>query len=121
MSGSTKLNWALLLAVSWGLRPELEPGARSDEAQFQWFCRGWCRPCLMRALPPIRCSQVVPRCSCHPPGRSARGYAPLHFEVTPEEAERAGRELENPFSADDVLALGAGREGVRDLLPALSR
>ena len=43
-----------------------------------------------------------------PAGAIARGYAPFHFEATPEEAERAGRELENPFSADDVLALEQG-------------
>jgi mono/diheme cytochrome c family protein len=36
-----------------------------------------------------------------PSGTIARGQLPLHYQSTPEEALRAGRELKNPFSEDD--------------------
>lgn len=37
-----------------------------------------------------------------------RGALPLYFGPGPEEAERAGRELLNPFAADDEAALARG-------------
>ncbi len=45
-----------------------------------------------------------------PPAHSiVRGYMPLHYEATPEDAVRAGNELESPVPLDDpqVLARGA--------------
>ncbi|HYM12917.1 MAG TPA: cytochrome c [Bryobacterales bacterium] len=42
------------------------------------------------------------------PGAIPRGYLPLHFEATPADAARAGRELHNPFSASDAKAFERG-------------
>jgi len=39
-----------------------------------------------------------------------RGPLPLRYGAGEEEAQRAGRELANPFSADDAVALGKGRK-----------
>lgn len=36
-----------------------------------------------------------------PDGSIARGQLPLHYQSTPEEAQRAGEELRNPFTAGD--------------------
>lgn len=38
-------------------------------------------------------------------GTIARGQKPLHYQPTPKDAERAGEELVNPFSAKDDLRL----------------
>jgi mono/diheme cytochrome c family protein len=43
-----------------------------------------------------------------PDGVVVRGAATFRFGATPEEAERAGRELSNPFRADDAAALARG-------------
>lgn len=42
------------------------------------------------------------------PGTIQRGHMPMHYGTTPEEALRAGRELKNPFSANDVKAFERG-------------
>lgn len=44
-----------------------------------------------------------------PAGTIQRGLAPLHYQATPEDAERAGRELKSPVAFDDpgVLKRGA--------------
>ena len=42
------------------------------------------------------------------PGTIPRGYTPLHYQATPEDAVRAGEELKNPFSANDGRALDRG-------------
>lgn len=42
------------------------------------------------------------------PGTIARGHRPLHFDSTPEDAARASRELQNPFTQDDTEALSRG-------------
>ncbi len=107
MSGSAKLNWGLLLAVigvfalSWSLEPD--PTKRNFE-----FLPG-----MVSAVPyesftanPVLAGGVTMQLP--PAGTIPRWHLPIHFEATPEEAERAGRELENPFSADDVLALEQG-------------
>jgi mono/diheme cytochrome c family protein len=36
-----------------------------------------------------------------PTGTIARGHMPLHYQPTPEDALRAGRELQNPFSENE--------------------
>lgn len=42
------------------------------------------------------------------PGTVVRGLAPLHYVASPADAERAGRELANPFAPDaKTLARGA--------------
>ncbi len=43
-----------------------------------------------------------------PPGSIARGYLPLGYAATPEEALRAGVELRSPFADDDVDAVARG-------------
>lgn len=42
------------------------------------------------------------------PGTIARGHLPLHYLATPEDAVRAGVELQNPFQATDAPALERG-------------
>ena len=43
------------------------------------------------------------------PGTIARGSMPIHYQATPEDAERAGRELPpNPYAADDEQAVQRG-------------
>ncbi|HXK60015.1 MAG TPA: c-type cytochrome [Acidobacteriota bacterium] len=43
-------------------------------------------------------------------GTIARDHMPLRYQPTPEDAVRAGRELENPFSYADTRALSRGQE-----------
>ena len=42
------------------------------------------------------------------PGTIPRGFLPLHYEATPQDAERAGEELLNPYSMQDTEALQRG-------------
>ncbi len=44
------------------------------------------------------------------PGTVARGLMPLRYGTTPEEALRAGKELQNPLPADDAASLKRGGE-----------
>ena len=41
-------------------------------------------------------------------GTIARGFRPLHYAATPEDAKRAGDELVNPESPDDATAVDRG-------------
>ncbi len=43
-----------------------------------------------------------------PAGTIPRGWPPLHYGATPEDAVRAGRELQNPFAPGDAAALARG-------------
>ncbi len=43
-----------------------------------------------------------------PEGSVARGYLPLTYEATPEDAARAGAELQSPHPADDAGAVERG-------------
>jgi mono/diheme cytochrome c family protein len=43
-----------------------------------------------------------------PEGVVVRGATAFRYAATPEDAERAGRELSNPFPADDAAALARG-------------
>ena len=43
-----------------------------------------------------------------PEGSVARGYLPLSYDATPEDAARAGVELRNPNPADDAAAVERG-------------
>jgi mono/diheme cytochrome c family protein len=48
------------------------------------------------------------------PGTIARGQHPLHYAATPEDAERAGRELHSPYAGADSDVMNVVRErGVR--------
>jgi len=42
------------------------------------------------------------------PGTVIRGFMPLHYDATPEDAQRAGRELANPFASSDTKAIARG-------------
>ncbi len=43
------------------------------------------------------------------PGTIPRGdFLPLHYQATPQDALRAGQELENPFAANDARSLERG-------------
>jgi mono/diheme cytochrome c family protein len=46
-----------------------------------------------------------------PEGTVARGRLPLRYGTTPEEAQRAGRELTSPVAADDADAMARGATG----------
>jgi len=114
MTGSAKLNWVLLLAVigifalNWSLQPD------PTQTNFEFL------PGMVFAVPyesftanPVLAGGVTMQVP--PAGTIPRGQLPLHYEATPEDAERAGRELENPFSyaaaadpvaADEMLARG---------------
>jgi len=60
------------------------------------------------------------------PGTIARGHLPLHYSATPEDAERAGRELQNPIAPtartaaegkalfETYCAICHGRQGAGD-------
>jgi mono/diheme cytochrome c family protein len=43
-----------------------------------------------------------------PAGAIVRGRPPLHYQATPADAARAGRELSNPFPAADAKAVARG-------------
>jgi mono/diheme cytochrome c family protein len=45
-----------------------------------------------------------------PPGAIARGYLPLDYAATPEDAAQAGRDLVNPVAPDDEAALVRGQK-----------
>jgi mono/diheme cytochrome c family protein len=45
-----------------------------------------------------------------PEGSVARGFLPFEYPATPEGALLAGRELQNPFAADDPEAAARGAE-----------
>ena len=42
------------------------------------------------------------------PGTIPRGFLPLHYEATPQDAERAGEELLNPYSREDNESVQRG-------------
>ncbi|NOY06434.1 MAG: cytochrome c [Chlorobi bacterium] len=42
-------------------------------------------------------------------GAIARGFMPLHYGLSEEEAKRAGRELRNPFKSDSTANLERGK------------
>jgi mono/diheme cytochrome c family protein len=43
------------------------------------------------------------------PGTIPRGYLPVHFVATPENAARAGGTVENPLPANDAAAVSRGK------------
>ena len=107
MSGWAKLNWALLvvvigvLALNWGL--EFDPTQRNIDVlpgmvtsvAYQSFSANPVLPGGMTMQTP-------------PAGTIPRKRLPLHYQSTPEDAERSGMELENPFAEDDGGAVDRG-------------
>ena len=107
MSGWAKFNWALLivvigvLALNWGL--ESDPTQRNFEVL----------PGMVTAVSyesftanPVLTGGMT--LQTPPPGTIPRQHLPLHYEATPEDALRAGLELENPFAGDDAGAVARG-------------
>ena len=107
MSGWAKLNWLLLAAVivvialNWGL--ESDPTKRNFDVL----------PGMVAAVPyesftenPVLTGGVTMQPP--PAGTIPRGHLPLHYKATPEDAVRAGWELENPVFAEDIEAMERG-------------
>ena len=107
MSRSAKINWLLLLAVAavFALNWTLEPV--TDRSNYEFL------PGMLYAVPaesfaesPVFDDGVAMRPP--PAGTIPRGRPPLHYAATPEDAERAGSELLNPFSPLDPGAVDRG-------------
>lgn len=107
MSGWAKLNWVLLilvvgvLALGWSLDTdptvrnfEVLPGMVTPVAYESFSANSVLAGGLTQQTPPA--------------GTIPRRHLPLHFGKTPEEARRAGRELENPYGFADAQALARG-------------
>lgn len=107
MSGWAKLNWALLVlvvgifALNWGLEPD--PTRRNFN-----FLPGMVTPVAYESFTtnPVLAGGVTMQTP--PSGTIPRQHLPLHYEATPEDAQRAGYELANPFSAADPGAVERG-------------
>lgn len=107
MSSWSKLNSILLLAVvailalNWGL--EFDPTKRNYD-----FLPGMVTAVSYESFTenPVLAGGVTMQIP--PEGTIPRRGLRLHFEPTPEDAERAGRELLNPFSDADVEAVERG-------------
>lgn len=105
MSSWAKLNWLLVISVSavfalnWALQPD------PTQPNFELL------PGMVFAVPyesftanPVLAGGVTMQHA--PAGTIPRGRLPLGYGATPEEAERAGRDLQNPLSAADPGVLG---------------
>ena len=107
MSGWAKLNGVLLvvvvgvLALNWGL--EVDPTQRNFDV-----LPGMVTPVAYESFTanPVLAGGMTMQTP--PPGTISRQHLPLHFEATPEEAHRAGLELQNPFTGDDAEASARG-------------
>ena len=107
MSGWAKLNWALLvvvigvLALNWGLQSD--PTQRNFDV-----LPGMVTPVAYESFTanPVLAGGMTMQIP--PAGTIPRQGVPLHFEATPEDAQRAGLELENPFTGDDAGAVARG-------------
>ena len=108
MSGWSKLNLALLLllvavfTLNWSL--QIDPTRRN----FQVL------PGMVSSVPfeSFTANSVLPgglTMQTPPAGTVPWRGQRLHYAATAEDAERAGRELENPFVTDDQRALERGR------------
>lgn len=103
--GSTNLLLALAVLLVFGLNLALGPNPEARNFEVM--------PEMVTPVPyesfsanPVLAGGV----SLQPPpgGTIPRGRMPLRFGATPEENQRAGRELANPFSTDDPAALERG-------------
>lgn len=107
MSGWAKLNWVLLIlfvavfALDWVL--ERDPTRRNFEV-----LPGMVTPVAYESFSANPVLDAGMTLQTPPEGTIPRGDLPLPYEATPEDAKRAGRELENPFSADDSQAVARG-------------
>lgn len=68
-------------------------------------------PTMSRSVPwPSQGPDVTRLAEAFPVGTLARDCYPLDYEATEEDAQRAARELTNPFPADDPEVLDRGRD-----------
>ena len=107
MSAWAKFNWALLvvvigvLALNFGL--ESDPTRRNFEV-----LPGMVTPVAYESFTanPVLAGGMTMQIP--PSGTIPRLHLPLHYEATPEDAQRAGLELENPFTGDDTQSVARG-------------
>lgn len=93
--------------------------ARPDLTQTNWvFLRNMKRSPAAQAFEPSR--EFANGRVQQPlvPGTIPRGFFPLHYAATKEEAVRAGEELVNPFRPNAVRAAAAGQPQLFDELAA---
>ena len=107
MSSWAKLNGVLsilvlgVIALGWSLDPdptqrnfEVLPGMVTPVAYESFSTNAVLSGGLTQQPPPV--------------GTIPRRHLPLHYEATPEDAQRAGLELENPYDVEDAEALARG-------------
>jgi mono/diheme cytochrome c family protein len=101
------LNFILLLALlavlglDLTLRPD--PGVRNADFVPEMVASVAAEPFSASAVFPDGKTLQAP-----PAGAIVRGRPPLHYQATPADAARAGRELANPFPAANAKALARG-------------
>lgn len=108
MSGTGILNWVLLaltiaiFALNWSLQPDLTQ--RNIE-----LLPGMVTPVAYESFSsnPVLAGGVTMQTP--PKGTIPRQHLPIRYEATPEDAKRAGQELNNPFSLDDVESVERGQ------------
>ena len=107
MSSGAKLNGVLLVvvlgvfALNWSL--ELDPTQRNYDVMPGMVTSVAAESFTANSVLPGGVTLQVP-----PAGTIPRGSLPLHYGTTPEEAQRAGQELRNPFSTEEVEAVTRG-------------
>ncbi len=107
MKSRVVLNSCLLLAFvaslafDWGLRPD---PARPNFEFFPNMAHS-ARYAAFSPNPNFPDGKTLQRPE---PGTIPRGFLPLHYAATPQDAQRAGEELQNPFSPADARSLERG-------------
>jgi len=107
MAGRLNAAMAAAFVVSIGLLWVSRPDASRPNVEFLPEMAHSPRYAAFEANPVFRDGKTLQRA---PAGAIARGYPPLHYAATPEDAVRAGNELENPVSSDDQQALTRGEK-----------
>ncbi len=95
------LTWLALLALYWAL--PRDPTGRNRE-----FFPDMVRTARYNAFSPNPNFPDGKTLQRPVPGTIPRGDLPLHYQATPEDAARAGLELQNPLTAGDLQALQRG-------------
>ncbi len=95
------LTWLALLALYWAL--PRDPTERNRE-----FFPDMVRTARYNAFSPNPNFPDGKTLQRPVPGTIPRGDLPLHYQATPEDAARAGLELQNPLTAGDLQALQRG-------------
>lgn len=108
MTSWRTLNWALSLAfvVSLGLNWLVRRDAAQPNQEFFPNMAHSARFSAFAANRNFADGKTLQRPE---PGTIPRGYPPLHYRATPEDALRAGEELSNPLSRRDANAVERGQ------------